>query len=236
MKGVPSMPSIFDPTYLLLIPAILLSLYAQTKVQSTFNKYMRVPARSGITGAQAARELLRQNQVYDVKVEQVSGRLSDHYDPRSKTLRLSPEVYGNHSLASLGVAAHEVGHAFQHASEYAPLKLRSAIVPVANIGSSLAMPLLILGLILSIPSLVQIGIIAFSAAVLFQLITLPVEFNASNRAIAALESGGMIQRDEAGPTRKVLNAAALTYVAATLMSVLQLLRLILISGGRRNRR
>jgi Zn-dependent membrane protease YugP len=236
MKGVPSMPFIFDPTYLLLIPAILLSLYAQTKVQSTFNKYMRVPARSGITGAQAARELLRQNQVYDVKVEQVSGRLSDHYDPRSKTLRLSPEVYGNHSLASLGVAAHEVGHAFQHASEYAPLKLRSAIVPVANIGSSLAMPLLILGLILSIPSLVQIGIIAFSAAVLFQLITLPVEFNASNRAIAALESGGMIQRDEAGPTRKVLNAAALTYVAATLMSVLQLLRLILISGGRRNRR
>ncbi|NLB40773.1 MAG: zinc metallopeptidase [Clostridiales bacterium] len=230
------MPFIFDPTYLLLIPAILLSLYAQTKVQSTFNKYMRVPARSGITGAQAARELLRQNQVYDVKVEQVSGRLSDHYDPRSKTLRLSPEVYGNHSLASLGVAAHEVGHAFQHASEYAPLKLRSAIVPVANIGSSLAMPLLILGLILSIPSLVQIGIIAFSAAVLFQLITLPVEFNASNRAIAALESGGMIQRDEAGPTRKVLNAAALTYVAATLMSVLQLLRLILISGGRRNRR
>lgn len=230
------MPFIFDPTYLLLIPAILLSLYAQTKVQTTFNKYMRVPARSGITGAQAARELLKQNQIYDIKVEQVSGRLSDHYDPRSKTLRLSPEVYSNHSLASLGVAAHEVGHAFQHASEYAPLKLRSAIVPVANIGSSLAMPLLLFGLILSIPTLVQIGIIAFSAAVLFQLITLPVEFNASNRAIAALESGGMIQGDEAGPTRKVLNAAALTYVAATLMSVLQLLRLILISGGRRNRR
>ncbi|NLC45244.1 MAG: zinc metallopeptidase [Clostridiales bacterium] len=230
------MPFIFDPTYLLLIPAILLSLYAQTKVQTTFNKYMRVPARSGITGAQAARELLKQNQIYDIKVEQVSGRLSDHYDPRSKILRLSPEVYSNHSLASLGVAAHEVGHAFQHASEYAPLKLRSAIVPVANIGSSLAMPLLLFGLILSIPALVQIGIIAFSAAVLFQLITLPVEFNASNRAIAALESGGMIQGDEAGPTRKVLNAAALTYVAATLMSVLQLLRLILISGGRRNRR
>src|SRR5690554_3577814 len=131
------MPLFFDPTYILLIPAILLALYAQTKVKSTYNKYMRVPARSGITGAQAARELLHQNQVYDVKVEQVSGRLSDHYDPRSKTLRFSPDVYGNHSLASLGVAAHEVGHAFQHASEYSPLKLRNAIVPVANIGSNL---------------------------------------------------------------------------------------------------
>lgn len=230
------MPFYYDSTYLLLIPAILLSLYAQTKVQSTFNKYLRVPARSGITGGQAARELLRQNQVYDVKVEQVSGRLSDHYDPRSKTLRLSPEVYGSSSLASLGVAAHEVGHAFQHANEYGPLKFRNAIVPVANIGSNLAFPLLLLGLVLSIPALVQVGIIAFSVAVLFQLITLPVEYNASNRAIAALETGGIIQRDETGPTRKVLNAAALTYVAATLMSVLQLLRLILISGGRRSRR
>lgn len=230
------MPFYYDSTYLLLIPAILLSLYAQTKVQSTFNKYLRVPARSGITGGQAARELLRQNQVYDVKVEQVSGRLSDHYDPRSKTLRLSPEVYGSSSLASLGVSAHEVGHAFQHANEYGPLKFRNAIVPVANIGSNLAFPLLLLGLVLSIPALVQVGIIAFSVAVLFQLITLPVEYNASNRAIAALETGGIIQRDETGPTRKVLNAAALTYVAATLMSVLQLLRLILISGGRRSRR
>ncbi|MDD4679267.1 MAG: zinc metallopeptidase [Clostridia bacterium] len=231
------MPFFFDPTYLLLIPAILLSLYAQAKVQTTFSKYMKIPARSGINGAQAARELLRQNQLYDVKVEQVSGRLSDHYDPRSKTLRLSPEVYSSSSLAALGIAAHEAGHAFQHNNEYVPLKLRNAIVPVANIGSNLAFPLLLLGIILSMPTLVQIGIIAFSAAVLFQLITLPVEYNASNRAIAALESGGMIQGDETGSTRKVLNAAALTYVAATLMSILQLLRLLLIAGGgRRNRR
>lgn len=231
------MPFFFDPTYLLLIPAILLSLYAQAKVQTTFSKYMKIPARSGINGAQAARELLRQNQLYDVMVEQVSGRLSDHYDPRSKTLRLSPEVYSSSSLAALGIAAHEAGHAFQHNNEYVPLKLRNAIVPVANIGSNLAFPLLLLGIILSMPTLVQIGIIAFSAAVLFQLITLPVEYNASNRAIAALESGGMIQGDETGSTRKVLNAAALTYVAATLMSILQLLRLLLIAGGgRRNRR
>ncbi len=231
------MPFFFDPTYLLLIPAILLSLYAQAKVQTTFSKYAKVPARSGINGAQAARELLRQNQLYDVKVEQVSGRLSDHYDPRSKTLRLSPEVYSSSSLAALGIAAHETGHAFQHNNEYVPLKLRNAIVPVANIGSNLAFPLLLLGIILSMPTLVQIGIIAFSAAVLFQLITLPVEYNASNRAVAALESGGMIQGDETGSTRKVLNAAALTYVAATLMSILQLLRLLLIAGGgRRNRR
>ena len=231
------MPFFFDPAYLLLIPAILLSLYAQAKVQTTFSKYAKVPARSGINGAQAARELLRQNQLYDVKVEQVSGRLSDHYDPRSKTLRLSPEVYSSSSLAALGIAAHETGHAFQHNNEYVPLKLRNAIVPVANIGSNLAFPLLLLGIILSMPTLVQIGIIAFSAAVLFQLITLPVEYNASNRAVAALESGGMIQGDETGSTRKVLNAAALTYVAATLMSILQLLRLLLIAGGgRRNRR
>ena len=231
------MPFFFDPAYLLLIPAILLSLYAQAKVQTTFSKYMKIPARSGINGAQAARELLRQNQLYDVKVEQVSGRLSDHYDPRSKTLRLSPEVYSSSSLAALGIAAHETGHAFQHNNEYVPLKLRNAIVPVANIGSNLAFPLLLLGIILSMPTLVQIGIIAFSAAVLFQLITLPVEYNASNRAVAALESGGMIQGDETGSTRKVLNAAALTYVAATLMSILQLLRLLLIAGGgRRNRR
>lgn len=186
----------------------------------------------------APRELLRQNRVYDVKVERGNGRLSDHYDPRSKTLRLSPEVYGSTSLAALGIAAHEVGHAFQHANEYAPLRLRNAIVPIANIGSTLAFPLLFLGLLLDSLNLVMIGIIAFSLAVLFQLITLPVEYNASNRAIAALEAGGIIYRDEAGPTRKVLSAAALTYVAATIMAVMQLLRLLLISGllgGRRRR-
>ncbi|HHU49409.1 MAG: zinc metallopeptidase [Caldicoprobacterales bacterium] len=231
-------PFYFDPTFIILIPAIILALYAQTKVQTTYSRYMRVPARSGMTGADAARELLRQNRVYDVKVERGNGRLSDHYDPRSKTLRLSPEVYGSTSLAALGIAAHEVGHAFQHANEYAPLRLRNAIVPIANIGSTLAFPLLFLGLLLDSLNLVMIGIIAFSLAVLFQLITLPVEYNASNRAIAALEAGGIIYRDEAGPTRKVLSAAALTYVAATIMAVMQLLRLLLISGllgGRRRR-
>lgn len=229
-------PLYFDPTYLLLIPAILLALYAQTKVQTTYSKYLRVPSRSRITGADAARELLRQNGVYDVNVERGSGRLSDHYDPRSKTLRLSPEVYGSSSLAALGIAAHETGHAFQHSSEYFPLKLRSAIVPFANIGSTLAFPLLLLGIFLGRPNLALIGVAAFSLAVLFQLITLPVEYNASNRAIAALESGGIIYRDEVGSTRKVLSAAALTYVAATLMAVLQLLRLLLISGLLGNRR
>ena len=232
------MPFLFDPTYVLLIPAILLSLYAQTKVQSTYNKYMKVPSGRGVTGAQAAKELLHQNQVYDVTIEQVNGRLSDHYDPRSKTLRLSPEVYGSSSLAALGIAAHEVGHAFQHANEYGPLKLRNAIVPIANIGSNLAFPLFLLGIVLSLPNLILIGIAAFSLAVLFQLITLPVEFNASNRAIAALEDSDILYREETGPTRKVLNAAALTYIAATLMAVLQLVRLLVMSGllgGRRRR-
>ena len=231
-------PYYFDPTFIILIPAILLALYAQTKVQRTYSRYMRVAGRSGYTGADAARELLRQNRIYDVKVEQARGRLSDHYDPRSKTLRLSPEVYNSSSLAALGIAAHEVGHAFQHAEEYTPLRLRNAIVPVANIGSTMAFPLLLLGLLLNSLNLVVIGIAAFSLAVLFQLITLPVEYNASNRAIAALESSGMIYREEVGPTRKVLSAAALTYVAATIMAVMQLLRLLLISGllgGRRRR-
>ena len=230
-------PFYFDPTFIILIPAIILALYAQTKVQTTYSRYMRVPARSGMTGADAARELLRQNRVYDVKVERGNGRLSDHYDPRSKTLRLSPSIR-LHFFSCPGIAAHEVGHAFQHANEYAPLRLRNAIGPIANIGSTLAFPLLFLGLLLDSLNLVMIGIIAFSLAVLFQLITLPVEYNASNRAIAALEAGGIIYRDEAGPTRKVLSAAALTYVAATIMAVMQLLRLLLISGllgGRRRR-
>ena len=225
-------PFFFDPTYILLIPAIILALYVQT----TFSKYSRVPARSGMTGAEVARELLRSRQIYDVTVEPINGRLSDYYDPRSRILRLSPEVYGSSSLAALGVAAHEVGHAFQHATEYVPLKFRNAIVPVANIGSTLAFPLLLLGIILGNPNLALIGVIAFSLAVLFQLITLPVEYNASGRAIEALEVGGFLERDEVGSTRKVLNAAALTYVAATVMAVMQLLRLLLLSGvlgGRR---
>jgi len=229
-------PYYFDPTYILLIPAILLALYAQTKVQSTYSKYLRVPSKRGMTGAEAARELLYKNQIYDVKVEPIDGRLSDHYDPRTKTLRLSRDVYSSSSLAALGIAAHETGHAIQHAYEYAPLRLRNVIVPVANIGSSLAFPLLLLGLVLGLPNLALIGVLAFSLAVLFQLITLPVEFNASRRAIEALETGGIIYPDEVRPTRKVLSAAALTYVAATIMAVMQLMRLLLLSGllgGRR---
>ncbi len=229
-------PFYFDPTYALLIPAILLALYAQTKVQSAFNKYSRVPSRIGMTGADVARQLLHNNQIYDVTVELTNRRLSDHYDPRSKTLRLSPEVYNSTSLAALGIAAHEVGHAIQHSTEYIPLRLRNAIVPIANIGSNLALPLLLLGIFLGLPNLALIGVAAFSLAVLFQLITLPVEFNASGRAIEALEVGGYLGRDEVGSTRKVLNAAALTYVAATLMAVMQLLRLLLISGMAGNRR
>jgi Zn-dependent membrane protease YugP len=229
-------PFYFDPTYVLLIPAIILALYAQTKVQSAFNKYSQVPSRIGMTGADVARQLLHNNQIYDVTVELTNRRLSDHYDPRSKTLRLSPEVYNSTSLAALGIAAHEVGHAIQHSTEYIPLRLRNAIVPIANIGSNLALPLLLLGVFLGLPNLALIGVVAFSLAVLFQLITLPVEFNASGRAIEALEVGGYLGRDEVGSTRKVLNAAALTYVAATLMAVMQLLRLLLISGMAGNRR
>ncbi|HOB19807.1 MAG TPA: zinc metallopeptidase [Candidatus Atribacteria bacterium] len=226
----------YDPTYILLIPAILLALYAQAKVQSTYARYSRVLSRRGITGAQVAAELLRSKGLYDVKIEPIRGRLTDHYDPRTKTLRLSEQIYGSTSLAALGIAAHEVGHAFQHADEYGPLKLRNAIVPVANIGSNLAIPLLLLGLVLSLPGLAAAGVLAFSLAVLFQLITLPVEYNASNRALEVLETGGYLNRDEIGSTRKVLNAAALTYVAATIMAVMQLLRLMLLSGMLGNRR
>jgi Zn-dependent membrane protease YugP len=235
MKGAGFMlfPLYFDPTYILLIPAIILAMYAQTKVQSTYYKYSRVPSKTGFSGAQAAQEILRQNRIYDVRVEQGRGRLTDHYDSRSKILRLSPEVYNSSSLAALGIAAHEAGHAIQHANEYVPLKFRNALVPVANIGSQLALPLLILGLVLSLPNLALIGVLGFSLAVLFQLVTLPVEFNASNRAIAALERGGIIHMDETGHTKKVLSAAALTYVAATLMAVMQLFRLMLLTGGRR---
>ncbi len=225
-----------DYTFVLLLPAIILAMYAQAKVQSTFKRYSQVKASGHMTGAEVARDLLRGQNIDDVTVELTQGRLSDHYDPRSKTLRLSPDVYNSNSLAALGVAAHEVGHAFQHDSGYAPLQLRSTIVPIATIGSQLAFPLLLAGIFLSIPSLALIGVAAFSMAVLFQLITLPVEFNASNRAIEALEVGGYLSRDEIGGTRKVLNAAALTYVAATIMAVMQLIRLLILSGllgGRR---
>ncbi|MDI3534039.1 MAG: uncharacterized protein PWQ82_404 [Thermosediminibacterales bacterium] len=223
-------PFYFDPTMIILLPALALAMYAQAKIQSTFAKYLRVRASSGLTGAQVARRLLDNHGLYDVKIERIAGRLTDHYDPRTKVLRLSDEVYSGSSLASLGVAAHETGHAIQHDLGYVPLSIRNSIVPIANIGSQMAFPLFFMGLIFRSGNLMYIGILAFAAAVLFQLVTLPVEFNASSRAIEALEAGGFIMREEVPHTRKVLSAAALTYVAATVMAVLQLLRLLAIAG------
>jgi len=219
----------WDPTMIILIPAILISLWAQGKVQSTFHKYLRVPSAGRLTGAAIARQLLERSGITDVTVEMIPGNLTDHYDPRAKVVRLSPQVYQSSSLAAIGVAAHEAGHAIQHEVGYFPLELRSSLVPVAQFGSNLAFPLLILGIFLASPKLMVFGIWLFGAAVLFQLVTLPVEFNASSRAIALLETGGYITRDEVGPTKKVLDAAALTYVAAAITAILTLVRFILLS-------
>jgi len=222
-----------DATFLLLIPAFLLAMYAQMKVQGTYNKYAKVPARSGYTGAQMARALLDANQLGHVSIEITGGRLSDHYDPGKKVLRLSPEVYHGTSLASLGIAAHEIGHAAQHAKAYVPLAIRNSLVPIANIGSNLAFPLFFIGLLMQTGWLLDLGIILFAAAVAFQLITLPVEFNASNRAMAMLEGHGYLTRgEELQGAKKVLSAAALTYIAATAVALLQLVRLLLLRGRR----
>lgn len=229
-------PMYFDPTYVLVLAGVVLSLIASAKVNSTFSKYSRVFNSRGITGAQAAEMVLRSAGIYDVRIERVSGNLTDHYDPRSKVLRLSDTVYGQSSVAAVGVAAHECGHAIQHARGYAPLKLRSTLVPIANFGSKIAWPLIIFGLFISGESsalLINAGIIAFLAAVLFQLITLPVEFNASNRAIQMIVSGGVMYGEEVKGARKVLNAAAMTYVASAATAILQLLRILLLTGGRR---
>ncbi len=226
----------YDPTYLLVLIGVVLSLLASAKVKSTFNKYSSVRNARGITGAEAARQVLNGAGIYDVTIEHVSGNLTDHYDPKSKVLRLSDSVYGQTSVAAVGVAAHECGHAIQHAKGYAPLKLRSTLVPAANIGAKIAWPLILVGLLINSQSswwIIQAGIIAFSLAVLFQIVTLPVEFNASGRAIRILEDTGMMYGDEIKAARKVLSAAALTYVASAASSILQLLRLILLVGGRR---
>ncbi len=227
-------PFFYDPTFVLLIPALMLAMYAQLKVRGTFEKYLRVPASSGMTGAQVARELLNQNNLYDVGVEMTRGLLGDHYDPRQKVIRLSPEVYQGRSLAALGVAAHETGHAVQHARSYIPLNIRNAFFPVASFGSSLAFPLFFMGLLFGARGLMDLGIILFTAAVLFQILTLPVEFNASSRALMMLENGGYLSRGgEIQGARKVLSAAALTYLAATAVAVAQLLRLLLLREARR---
>ncbi|WP_077610748.1 zinc metallopeptidase [Clostridium sp. Marseille-P2415] len=225
-----------DPTWILVIIGAVLSMTASARVSSTFNKYSKVRSMSGMTGAEAAKRLLNSQGIYDVQVRPVSGRLTDHYDPKTKTVNLSDSVYGSTSVAAIGVAAHECGHAMQDHTGYVPLRLRGAIVPAANIGSQAALPLIILGVIIGgIGSpLVNIGLILFSLAVLFQLVTLPVEFNASSRAVTLLGQVGILGDQELGHTRKVLGAAALTYVAALAATVLQLLRLVILFGGRRD--
>ena len=223
-----------DPWFILLIVAMIFSMVAQTKVSSTFNKYSRVRNRAGFTGAQVATQMLQNAGIYDVSVQRVAGNLTDHYDPRTKTLRLSQGVYDSMSVAALGVAAHETGHAIQHDVGYAPLALRSFFVPLANFGSRLAIPLIIIGFLFSGggSTLVTLGILFFSLSVAFTVITLPVEFNASHRAIDLLVADGFLTSDEIGGAKKVLSAAAMTYVAAAFAAVVQLLRLIAIFGRR----
>lgn len=229
-------PMFFDPTYLLVLIGVALSLWASARLRSTFSKYSQMRSYSGLTGAQAAERILRNSGINDVRVEHIDGNLTDHYDPRSKVLRLSDTVYGSQSVAAIGVAAHECGHAVQHARGYAPLKLRSAIVPIANFGSAISWPLILVGILIggnSSSLLINLGILAFSFAVLFQLVTLPVEYNASNRAVRILDESGILGQEELGATKKVLGAAALTYVAGAATQLLQLLRLLLLFGGRR---
>ena len=225
----------FDPTYILVLIGVMLSLAASSKVNSTYSRYARVGARCGMTGAEAARQLLNSQGIYDVTIRRVPGHLSDHYDPRTRTVNLSDSVYGATSIAAIGVAAHECGHAIQDADSYAPLKIRGALVPVANFGATLSWPLIILGLFMGSGSvLIQIGSLMFSLSVLFQLVTLPVEFNASSRAVRLLDENGILVGQEVGQTRQVLSAAALTYVAAAAASILQLLRLLILFGNRRD--
>jgi len=221
----------FDHTMLLLLPALVLSLVAQWLVQSTFSRYARVGVRSGLSGAQAAARLARDRGL-NVGIEPSHGMLSDHYNPVTNTLALSPEVYSGRSVSSLGVAAHELGHAIQKAEGYWPLAMRNGLVPLANIGSSMSMLLFFGGLLMGLKPLMQLGIVLFSLAVLFTLITLPVEFDASARAMRLLTTSGMVTHEEASGVRKVLTAAAMTYVAAAVMAIFQLLRLILLSNSR----
>lgn len=226
----------YDPTYILVVIGLAICLLASAKMRSTFNRYSRVRNHSGLTGRDAAEQILRRAGIYDVRVEHVGGNLTDHYDPRSKVLRLSDATYGSTSVAALGVAAHECGHAIQHDTGYVPLQVRSALVPVVNFGSSIAWILIAIGLIFNSRSSIlflNLGILAFSLAVIFQLVTLPVEFNASGRAIHILGGSGMLYEDEVNATKKVLFAAALTYVAGAISSILQLLRIIMIANNRR---
>ena len=222
-----------DIYYIILVmPAVFLSMYAQFKVNSTFNKYAQVLSRRRLSASNVAKMILQRNGLDYISVEHVSGKLSDHYDPKAKVVRLSDSVYNSTSIASIGVAAHECGHAIQHATSYSPLSIRNSIYPVVNISSNLSMPLILLGFIFGAANLVEFGIILFAAVVLFQIITLPVEFNASRRALAILDENGILMGDELKSTKKVLSAAALTYVAAAIVAVANLLRLILVFRDR----
>lgn len=223
----------FDPTYILVLIGVIISIWASAKVKTTYAKYSRVRSMSGMTGAQAAERILHSAGIYDVRIEHVAGNLTDHYDPRSRVLRLSDAVYGSASVAAIGVAAHECGHAVQDQKDYAPLRIRNSLVPVANFGTMAAWPIIIIGLIFGSSSfLINLGILLFSLGVLFQLVTLPVEFDASKRAVQMLGNQGILYGDEVVQTRKVLNAAAMTYVAAAAASILSLLRLLILFGGR----
>ncbi len=234
----------YDPTYILVIIGAILSMIASSFVKSTYRKYSAVASRTGMTGAQAAQKILQMSGIHDVQIEHVSGQLTDHYDPTKGVVRLSDSVYGSTSVAAIGVAAHECGHVVQHHKGYLPMKIRTFLVPAANLGSKLGLPLVILGLILGLNfrlpsgnyfSLAMIGVYIFIFAVLFQIVTLPVEFNASHRALRMLQDYGMLASDEVSMSGKVLKAAAMTYVAAAAASVLQLLRLLMLVSGRRKR-
>ena len=229
-------PFFYDSTYILVLIGVVISMIASAKLNSTYQRYSSVRSMCGLTGAEVAQKLLNNQGIYDVTVRRVAGNLTDHYDPRTKTVNLSDSVYGSTSIAAIGVAAHECGHAMQDASDYSPLRIRAALVPAANLGSSLAWPLILIGLLLGGggSTLAGIGILLFSLAVLFQLVTLPVEYNASHRAVTLLDSTGILSGQEVGQTRSVLSAAALTYVAAAAASILQLLRLLMIFGNRGN--
>ncbi|MCH8300523.1 MAG: zinc metallopeptidase [Candidatus Marinimicrobia bacterium] len=225
------MPFFFwDSTMLLLIPALLFGIWAQWKVKSTFKRYSKIPSNSGMTGYQVAKNLLERNNIFDVEVEEIQGSLTDHYDSKEKKLRLSEQNFRGSSVASIGVAAHEVGHAIQDNRGYAPLRWRLAFYPVARLGSGLWFWLFLAGMILTIPALIDVGIIFFATTLVFQIVTLPVEFNASSRALAQLSSGGFITKDDSDGAKAVLNAAAMTYLAAAAMALSQLVRLLILRG------
>lgn len=223
----------YDPTYFLVIIGFIFAAFASSGVQNAFRKYSKVKSYRNYTGADAARKILDDNGLYNVQIEHISGNLSDHYDPKANVIRLSDATYSDTSVAAIGVAAHEAGHAVQHAVGYAPIKLRNSLVPAVNLASTLSMPMFLIGLLFALPMLTNLGIILFSGALVFQVVTLPVEFNASRRAITILNQSAMLEEDELIGAKKVLRAAALTYVAAVISTALQLLRLVLLSNSRR---